>query len=254
MDASFTVITSNIRFSTTDDGPHRWENRRELLAKILLSHRPAVVATQEGREPQLRELADLLSPLQLIAKDRPWITERMYPCIFIDPAQVKVLQNGDFWLSETPQIPGSVSFESAFPRLCTWARLQLKGRSWLVASTHLDHVLSETRNKQAHVLVTELKKLLQPNETLMLMGDFNDDPSSQARQIILSAFPQLMDPWSLPEESSHHPFSGECVTGSRIDWILLDRTTKVESIFLDKAHDQGQWPSDHFPVVCKIKA
>lgn len=254
MDASSTVITSNIRFSTTDDGLHSWENRCQLLAQILLSHRPAIVCTQEGREPQLRELANLLSPLKLVANGRPWIAERMYPCIFVDPTVVEVFENGDFWLSETPQVPGSVSFDSAFPRLCSWAHVRLHGQKFLVASTHFDHVMSETRNKQAAVLVTQLKLLLAPGEKVLLMGDFNDGPTSTARSIIQTALTDLTDPWKKPEESSHHPFNGDCPAGSRIDWILLPSELKVEDIFLDKTNEQGKWPSDHFPVVCRFKA
>jgi endonuclease/exonuclease/phosphatase family metal-dependent hydrolase len=254
MEASCTIISSNIRFSTSDDGPHRWENRCQLLAKILLSHRPAIVGTQEGREPQLRELADLLSPLTLVAEGRPWIPERMYPCIFVDPKLVEVLENGDFWLSETPHVPGSASYGSAFPRLCTWARIRLRGENVLVASTHLDHVLSETRNRQSTVLATQLRNLLRPGEKLLLLGDFNDEPSSTARSIILDLLPELRDPWLKPEESSHHPFSGSCPTGSRIDWILVSKEIKVEDVFLEKSNEHGKWPSDHFPVVCRIKA
>lgn len=254
MDASFTVITSNIRFSTTDDGLHRWENRRPMLSRILLSHRPALIATQEGREPQLRELASSLAPLKLVADGRPWIEERMYPCLFIDPTQVEVLSNGDFWLSETPEIPGSFSFDSTFPRLCTWARVKIRGEAWLIASTHLDHVLVETRKQQSQVLVQQLKVLRQHDENILLMGDFNDEPQSETRQVFTDAFPELYDPWSMPEESSHHPFSGSCPTGHRIDWILLPQKKKVLEIFLDKTNEQGKWPSDHFPVICKIKA
>jgi len=254
MDASFTVITSNIRFSTTDDGLHRWENRRPLLARILLSHRPALIATQEGREPQLRELASSLSPLKLVTDGRPWIDERMYPCLFVDPAQVDVISNGDFWLSDTPEIPGSVSFESTFPRLCTWARVKIGGEAWLVASTHLDHVLVETRKQQAHVLVKQLQALRENGEPLLLMGDFNDDPSSETHEILLNGFADLTDPWSKPEEASHHPFSGICPTGHRIDWILVPQSKMVAEIFLDKTNEDGKWPSDHFPVICKIKA
>lgn len=254
MDASSTVISSNIRFSTTDDGAHRWENRCRLLARILLSHRPVIVATQEGREPQLRELAQLLSPLRLVADGRPWIAERMYPCIFVDPSSVEVYENGDFWLSETPLTPGSVSFESAFPRLCSWAHVGMRGQKFLVASTHLDHVLDETRNKQAAVLVEQLRRLLLPGEKILLMGDFNDEPTSKTRSIIQRGLPELSDPWKKSEESSHHPFSGTCPAGARIDWILLSSAIEVEDIFLEKSNEQGQWPSDHFPVVCKIKA
>ena len=252
MEAPLTLISCNIRYSTTDDGPNCWQARRELLARVLNQHHPIILATQEGREPQLRELAESLPYLKLISERTPWIAERMYPCFFVDTSVVQVSGHGDIWLSETPHIPGSSSFGSAFPRLCTWVRLSLAGKNWLMANAHLDHVSAATREQQVRVLVTELKRLRQVNEQLIVMGDFNDAPTSITRQIIMNEFSELRDGWNTSEESSHHPFTGSLSTGQRIDWILTPQAMLAEISF-DKSQENGRWPSDHFPVICQLK-
>jgi endonuclease/exonuclease/phosphatase family metal-dependent hydrolase len=44
-------------------------------------------------------------------------------CIFYRKARFAVRGSGTFWLSETPDTPGSKAWNTACPRVCTWARL-----------------------------------------------------------------------------------------------------------------------------------
>lgn len=253
MDAPITVISSNIRFDNPADGVNQWSKRKDHLAKTLLSHSPLIIGTQEGREPQLREMGNLLPGYSLHDLNREWLSERMYPSFFVKEKTVTVLDSGDFWLSETPHIPGSCSFESAFPRLCTWIKVEIHQTSLLVANVHLDHVKLSTRLEQVRVLSEEIRKI-KKNEKLIILGDFNDSPQSVLRNHLLSNFPTLFDPWREPEESSHHPFTGDHPDGSRIDWILIEDQFKNSKIKMLKDSHQGYWPSDHFPICCHIKA
>ncbi len=253
------LISSNIRFDNPADGPDAWPHRRLLLAATLLTQRPDIIATQEGRFAQLKELETLLPDYQIVDQHRSWIRERMYPTFFIRRDAFEILRSEDVWLSETPAVAGSVSFSSSFPRLMTVLRLQPKDSALnlVIVNTHLDHVRSETREAQVKVLIEEVKKYLSPAAALVIMGDFNDSPSSSVRKIIEDAYPNLIDAWkvwNVIEETSHHGFSGECQSGSRIDWILTDRNLTVESCFLDKRNNNQHYPSDHFPVVCRLKA
>lgn len=252
MDASFCLISCNIRFSTTDDGLNKWSNRVEFLSNLLSSYTPLILSTQEGRQPQIQELSQHLKSLKLVDQHREWIDERMYPCIFVDNSRVEVINSGDFWLSETPDVSGSLSFDSMFPRLCTWTKLVIQNQRILVANTHLDHVQDSTRLKQMKVLIQELSKIKSDSESLVIMGDFNCSPQSEVRQELMKHFPDLVDHWNLPEESSHHPFTGHNSEGARIDWILHNLKSSQTIIKLDKTHKDGIWPSDHFPVICRI--
>jgi endonuclease/exonuclease/phosphatase family metal-dependent hydrolase len=252
------LISSNIRFDNPADGQNAWANRRNILADTLLAHSPDIIATQEGRYHQLEDFKELLKDYLIIDEHRSWIKERMYPTLFIKRDVFEVLRSEDLWLSETPQLAGSRSFDSAFPRLMTWMKVQPKNShvNFLVVNTHLDHVKSETRLGQINVLKNEVKKILDPSSSLIIMGDFNDSPDSEVRKSLLEGFPTLQDAWKLfnaTEETSHHAFNGICENGSRIDWVMLDQKVKVESCILDKKTSNGHYPSDHFPVICHIK-
>ena len=252
------LISSNIRFDNPADGENSWIHRRDLLANTLLKHRPDLIATQEGRYNQLKDFESVLVNYQVIDQHRSWIKERMYPSFYLRSGAFEVLRSEDLWLSETPEVAGSLSFGSSFPRLMTWVKIQPKAteRNLLIVNTHLDHMNSQTRLEQTKVLVRGIKSRREEGSQLIIMGDFNEGPSGDVRDILNNAFPELIDSWKLcnsKEETSHHAFNGECQNGSRIDWILVDKNLEVEDCFLEKTVFSGRYPSDHFPVICRLK-
>jgi endonuclease/exonuclease/phosphatase family metal-dependent hydrolase len=252
------LISSNIRFDNPADGANSWPLRRSLLTSTLLAHKPDIIATQEGRFGQLKEFEELLKDYDIIDQHRSWIKERMYPTMFVKKGVFEVLKSEDIWLSETPEIAGSLSFGSAFPRLMTWMKVQPKNAkvNFLVINTHLDHIKKETRAAQIKVLAKEIKRIKEPNSVLVIMGDFNDSPESEVRQSLMTEFPDLVDAWKKfhqGEETSHHKFDGLCPDGSRIDWMLIEKKVQIESCEMDKSQSEGRYPSDHFPVVGRIK-
>jgi endonuclease/exonuclease/phosphatase family metal-dependent hydrolase len=251
------LITCNIRFDNPDDGPNAWSYRRQLLTETLLRYTPDIIATQEGRYAQLMNMAELLPDFELIDAHRSWIKERMYPTFFARKKKFEIFKSEDLWLSETPEIAGSHSFGSAFPRLLTWVKLRPvdSRKNLLLVNTHLDHVKQETRLGQINVLTQEVKNVWQDDSSIVFMGDFNASPVSEERKLIHENFNGIQDSWKLfnqHEETSHHRFTGQMENGSRIDWILVDSRLKVESSLMDKTHCDGRYPTDHFPIVCTI--
>lgn len=253
----FCLISCNIRFDNPADGVNAWPHRRDILALSLLKHRPDIIATQEGRYTQLKDFESLLSDFHIVDPHRSWIKERMYPTFFVRKDQFEVLRSEDLWLSETPEIAGSLSFGSTFPRLMTWVKLQPKNSktNFFLVNTHLDHVKTETRINQIKVLAREIKRLWNENSLLFITGDFNDSPQSEVRKILIQEFSGLQDAWAIfnnIEETSHHAFNGECQNGSRIDWVMVDKRARVENCLMDKGQVNGRYPTDHFPIVCNF--
>ena len=252
-----TVISSNIRFDNPADGDHDWNSRRKILADYLNSSSADLIGTQEGRRPQLEDLLSLLPAHQMSHAHRNWIEERMYPTIYFNSDNIKVLDSGDIWLSETPHIAGSLAFESNFPRLCTWINaIHIpSGHNFFYVNTHLDHVHSHTREMQIEVLLNEITKQNKENLPLILTGDFNESPMETVRKKIKNYWPNLIDPWETfnkTEHSSFHKFGPIPENGARIDWILHDNKYVASSIDIYTDHHQGIYPSDHFPVKASI--
>lgn len=253
------IISSNILFDTQDDCPFRWDNRRELLAETIKAETPLVVATQEGKRPQLKDLETLLTDFTLIESHRDWIDSRMYPSIFIH-SSLDLISSGDVWLSSTPYIAGSSSFESMFPRLCTWAKIKKDNRTYLFINTHLDHIKPTTRHAQIKVLLNEIYKINIENFPMIFTGDFNEGPEGNVRSELNKCHPEVLDPWiklNKKEESSYHknltinPPVG--FNGERIDWILHDKSINCLDIKLLKHSNIDLFPSDHYPVFANLE-
>jgi endonuclease/exonuclease/phosphatase family metal-dependent hydrolase len=256
-DMNLNLISCNIRFDNPADGTNAWTHRRDFLAETLLKTSPDIIATQEGRYDQLKDFETLIKDYDLIDFHRSWIKERMYPTLFVRKHMFEMLKSEDLWLSETPEVAGSRSFESAFPRLMTYLKLQPKNskKNFFIVNTHLDHIKAETRLSQAEVLATQIKRMNPEKSSIILMGDFNDSPESAVRNKITSEL-DLVDAWKVfnqKEETSHHGFDGTAANGSRSDWILLDRKIKTTECHTIKDSRDGKYPSDHFPIFCQIK-
>lgn len=250
----FKVVSSNIRFDNPSDKEHSWFNRKHVLADCLNRFDAHVIGTQEGRRPQLKELESFLpESMKIVEGHREWIEERMYPSLYVNRDEIFIEKSGDIWLSETPKVAGSSSFDSAFPRLCTWiiGAFKKTGRTFFLVNAHLDHVKESTRLEQIKVLLSECRKENSANHPFILMGDFNTDPNSEVRNIILNEEQNIYDPWQKlmqEEETSYHKFLGKYDEGARIDWILVDNRFETNLIQLDKTCMDGVFPSDHFPV------
>lgn len=246
------ACSTNIRFENPNDLVNDWPNRRPLYSEFLEVQQFDLVGTQEGREKQIREF-HALSNLNIIADHRSWIEIRMYPTLFFNPNKFKLINAGDFWLSETPELAGSSSFESAFPRLATWAILidLESNKTIFVANMHLDHVKESTRIKQVEVAIEMINKINHAKFPIIVMGDFNDKPEGTVYQMITSKL-ALKDHWkikNIPEESSHHGFTGKNDDGHRIDWFLVSSEFNCDKIYLDKTKKNDLYLSDHFPLV-----
>jgi len=250
------VLSVNLRKETEEDGENNWPHRKGLVVRLINEIGPHLFGTQEGRKPQVYELLDALEGYGIADRHREWDPERFYPCIFFRRDTLEILESGDRWLSETPQVHASKSWGSAYPRLATWARCRSKDSrvNFFFACTHMDHVSAEARRGQAGVL----RDLLQEKAThalpLILVGDFNDVPGSAPYQTLTA---HLKDVWV--ESRSHdagegtwHGFSGEAQKG-RLDWILVSQEVFTEEARILRASYQGRYPSDHFPVNATLR-
>jgi len=249
------VLTFNLRFANPEDGSNRWEYRRELVVETILSLNPDLVGTQEGTVPQLEYLTGQLPGYLPLVAHRQVDPTCQYPTIFYRRG-LKVRDSGEFWLSETPHVHRSVSWDSAFPRLVTYGLFQQAGRDlWFYFSnTHLDHISSRARLHGAR-LIREF--FLEKKEPLILAGDFNEPPDGAVFQEFTGSGGGLLDTWRAlhppgQDSPTQHNFYGQ-PRGHRIDWILFTppfRVTKAEVVEYNNA---GRYPSDHFPYVAEVE-
>ncbi len=253
------ALTINLRHESLEDGPDNWPLRKHRTARLIRDYAPDLCGTQEGRKPQIEQLENLLPSHALSAGHREWDAMRMYPCLFYRPRRLRLLESGDFWLSETPFEHASKSWESAYPRLATWALFESiqEGVRLYCCVTHLDHMSPQARLGQSGVLIEQLTRTLSPAIPLILMGDFNDRPGSPPHQNLLSARGGFRDAWIEAQGNEAHSDTWHGFTGNgergRLDWILLRGPVHVLDVQILRNTYEDRYPSDHFPVYADLR-
>jgi endonuclease/exonuclease/phosphatase family metal-dependent hydrolase len=250
------VMTFNIRFETEEDGSNAWAHRRDLVAGLIRKYEPSILGTQEGMIHQLHYLQEQLPEYVIHAPNRVSDLTSQYPTLFFRKNQLDVLEGDEFWLSKTPRSHRSKDWDSAFPRMMSYAQVSPKGleNPFWIAVTHLDHMGETARYEQAKIIARWLSNL---NSPVILMGDFNDHPDSDVHRLLTSPNTGLKDTWQLlgNEEGvssfTHHDFQG-APRKTRMDWILVTpefRTTRAEIV---RHHRGNSYPSDHFPYMVEV--
>jgi endonuclease/exonuclease/phosphatase family metal-dependent hydrolase len=252
------IMTFNIRYGTAEDGIHRWENRKELVASRIHAFAPDLLGMQECRnDSQADFIKASTTDHHFYGTARGGDGEpalEMAP-ILIRKSDFEVLETGYFWLSETPDIPASKSWDSTFPRTATWANILHKssGRALTFMNTHFDYQPIAIE-RSARVIKTWVENR---NKTLpiIMTGDFNADKNSQAyktfsEQMGLSDAFRMANPASSNEDTFHG--FGDPTTNTPIDWILVSRHFHVLSAEVDRHHEENFYPSDHFPITATL--
>ena len=154
------VMSFNIRYGSANDGEDHWKNRREMVFDVFRNHHPDIVGLQEALDFQITEIRKALPEFGEIGVAREdGKTEGEYCAILYRHDQFDIDESGTFWLSDTPEVPGSSHWGNACVRICTWARLVEKksGGTFYLYNTHLDHVSQPSREKSAVLLAQRVQ-------------------------------------------------------------------------------------------------
>ena len=268
------LVSYNIRFGSADDGPDRWELRRDKVVETIGDLDADVIGLQEAEAFQVRALLAALPRYAALGvhRDDGRLAGEGAPILY-DRTRYTVGETGTFWLSGTPGVAASNTWGAACNRTCTWARLVdlESGEAVAVFNTHWDHVseraregsagLVRARAMQASRLVTAKGDHAVP---VVVMGDLNaaeDNPAFAALLAGAGADPgvvakadwQLVDTYrEVHPEGPAGTFTGfrvESDGGARkIDHVLRGPGLRVLDAGIERRKIGGRYPSDHFPV------
>jgi endonuclease/exonuclease/phosphatase family metal-dependent hydrolase len=95
------------------------------VASQILFHNVQLLGVQEALHIQMVELKERLPHFNYVGGGRDDGKEKgEYAAIFYDTTRLQVLQSAMFWLSLTPEVPGSKSWDAAITRIVTWAKFK----------------------------------------------------------------------------------------------------------------------------------
>jgi len=256
-----TLMSYNIRYDNSNDGENVWKNRKETLVNQIQFHEPDVMGTQEGLEHQIRFLDEQLKSYTYVGIARADVKENgkgEYSAIFYNTKKFTELENGTFWLSETPEKP-SRGWDASLNRICTYILLKSKstGETFWVFNTHFDHKGKLARENSAKLILGNINEINHQNFPAFLMGDFNLKPEEMPIQHIRKEFYDSRDLTQEPPFGPVGTFNGFNINRpitNRIDYIFVsDKNIQVKKYGVLANVKDLKYPSDHFPVIIKVE-
>lgn len=269
-----TVMTCNIRVAhlPEDDATgNEWKARRELCIDVIRGQQPDVICLQEVLREQIRDLERAFPRFGSFGFDGPEMDARRegYQGIAKNPIlysldRYELVTAGGFWLSDTPHLPGSLSWGSARARHVNWVRLRDRrtGRELRVLNTHLDHVSQPAREAQIKLILAEAA-VYAPEFPQIFAGDFNASAANAVVQLVLdagwtnthTAAPGPRDTGNTVHGflgANYQPKSAAGLNRGPIDFIFTRGPfTTLEWRIVRDSRD-GRYPSDHYFITTRL--
>ena len=253
-DSPLRVMAFNVRLPIASDGPNAWEHRRDLLVRTIADARPDIIGTQELFKLQGDYIVERLPDYAWFGIDRRGGHADEHMGVFYRRDRLRVVDSGNYWLSDTPEVAGSITWGHPLPRMVTWALMETidGGRRFYFYNTHFPYREEDgdARRKGAELISKRIAAL--PADTpVVLTGDFNTDPDGDVHAALTGQLADVRTAAPVREgpDATFHGFTGKA--DRRIDWILTRGFTPKSANTLT-THEGAAYPSDHFPVVTEL--
>ena len=256
-ETSINIITYNIRMNTAGDGENAWPLRKEKVAGLLKFHQADIFNVQEALPEQMDDLTNLMPEFDHVGigrDDGKRAGEHM--AIFFKKSRFEKLDDGMFWLSETPDKPG-FGWDAACNRTCTWIKLKDKitKKSFLVLDTHLDHRGMKAREEGVKLILGRIPEINKENLPLIFTGDFNLVKESLPVQAVLKVLNDARDKSLTPPYGPEGTSGGFAVRGKSriIDFVFINQKVTVLRHGVLSDSFNMFYPSDHLPVLAEVR-
>lgn len=251
------IMTCNLRTDCASDGKNSFMNRRPYIAEKLAEYSPDVIGFQEIRPHMYSWLIENLGDYSVVGGGRGADRGDEAVCIAFKKSKFFLCDLETFWLSATPDLPGSrySGDQSSCPRICTWVTLKpVDGQPFRVYNVHTDHV-----GKFARVLAANqvLQKLSENNQRAFMKsfitGDFNAQPDDLCITTMTSYAGTPLVDLTADSGLTFHGF-GKCRAEQlKIDYIFADADTKCTKLTVCRDERDGVFISDHYPLMVEAE-
>lgn len=257
------IMTFNIRNGAAGDGPDSWENRKKLVFNLIRRSDCDFISLQEVLNFQAEEIAEALPEYGMIIRTREISPYEGESCpILYDTTKWKMIDHRTFWLSETPEVPGSRSWESSSPRIFTMAVFLNKNQGYGIYyyNTHFDHLSEKAREHSTDVLIRNIINNTS-HEYILITGDLNaKETEPPVTGLLRNHILNLQDAYRVvhgspeAEDATFYGWGPRTPgKGSRIDYIFASRNFRIINAEVSGYQSKGRYPSDHCPVVVEME-
>lgn len=252
------VMTLNVRYDNPQDSINAWPNRSGQVCQFINDQNPDIFGMQEVLWHQYRLLDSVLTDYASVGagRDDGAKAGEMNP-VFYKKDKYELIRNLTFWLSDTPDIPGSKGWGASLPRIVTWMELARKSdhQHFFYFNTHFAHDSDSARIMSSRILIDQVMQIA-GDFPFIITGDFNMKPDSKGYEILTGpneSVPVLYDTHSISEKKPSGPsytFNGfsDNPGDGRIDYIFVKDGMNVLDHKTFAKKDGKVFISDHWPV------
>lgn len=261
------ILCCNVRRNLPEDeqAGNGWDARKDLCVEVIRAQRADVICVQECWNAQFRDLRSRLPEFDSFGLANPHADFNPANAIFFARARCDLVSAGGFWLSETPHIAGSKSWDSAHPRFVNWVHLRDRdsGHEFRVWNGHLDHIGQVAREKQAQLIV-QASEALPEDLPQLFTADMNADAANPAIEITKAG--GWLDTYAAvhgPEDPgfTFHAFLGPKYADGRppdkikgkIDFIFCRGPVRTLAAEVIRDSRDGRYPSDHYFLSAEVR-
>ncbi|KAI9897056.1 hypothetical protein N3K66_008078 [Trichothecium roseum] len=265
------LMSYNIRYATSELEAQEkpWADRLPLMT-AQLNHETAgrpgsLMCFQEALYQQAEDLRNGLGKNNWdyigVGRDDGAKAGEMSP-IFYQPSAWELLDNKTYWLSETPDTPGSKGWDASLPRIVTVGKFEhiKTGSDFVFMCTHYDYKGQVAQVQSSDLIVNLTSEWADGAAPVFLGGDLNATPDSEAYKILAS---KLNDVDNVIPKDRHYGykntytgFNEDPADDSVIDHLFVKDSKSVEWVSFavpnNRAGD-GTFISDHRPLIVDVK-
>lgn len=250
-----TAVTFNMRLDVTGDGKNYFFCRAPFILEKINKEKPDIICAQETTDRMRAWLRSVLTDYEMIGQGREANYRGEANPILYRKDRFSPLSIGQFWLSETPNIPGTrYADQSPCPRICTYATLLVgdERAPVRVYSTHLDHISESARALGMKSVLDAIEIDSKTSSApVLLLGDFNAEPNERCIQDAKEfAHPSLHDLTANIDHSFHD--YGRLPRKCKIDYIFSNLDAAGDCVAWTDEHD-GIYLSDHYPLAVSVE-
>jgi endonuclease/exonuclease/phosphatase family metal-dependent hydrolase len=251
------VATYNLRMDTKDDSLNAWSYRKDKVKALIRYHDWDIFGTQEGFLHQLQGICELPEYTYFGAGRDDGINAGEHSAIFYKKDCFEILESGNFWLSETPDMPGKGWDATCCNRICSWVKFkEIKtGKTFYFFNVHFDHEGKIARIESGKLMVKKIREIAKDNPVIST-GDFNSTSETEQIQLLSTYLNDSKQVTQLPPYGPDGTFTTRFVNpihAGRIDYIFVSNGIQVLKYATLTDNDGQYYPSDHIPVAAEVE-
>jgi len=187
---------------------------------------------------------------------RRWARAGEHAAIFYRSALFAVQAYGDFWLSQTPDIPSIRWDGRCCRRIAIWSRFadRSTGHRYFVFSAHFDHEGVQARLESARLMLRKIAEIA-GTQPVLCIGDFNSTPETPQIRLLSASLRDARDATQAPPYGPAGTFNGfklDAPMAERIDYVFVGPGFRVLKYGVLSDSFGARYPSDHHPVVARL--